>query len=170
MCVAVTASCYTAVKHLVHTGSAWCILTIRQRSAQWHLMASENTGKMNWNDTTQTHTCMQCTHAYTHILTSHSGEMCTHHAGYHFLFAFNSFHITMSVWVTGGRTFQGLSPRLHVRLSEFDWDPLSLQEERLLPGGFTAVCLSWKCCASAGQEKGVGGWGRVLMDLSQPSV
>lgn len=30
--------------------------------------------------------------------------------------------------MTGGRTFQGLSPRFHVRLSEFDWDPLSLQE------------------------------------------
>lgn len=40
------------------------------------------------------------------------------------------------------------------------------------PRWFAAVCLSWKCSASAGQErkrKGGGGDG-VLMDLSQPGV
>lgn len=58
----------------------------------------------------------------------HSDKLHKECAGYHFLFAFNSFHIMLSVWVTGGRTFQGLSPCFHVRLSKFDWDPLSLQE------------------------------------------
>jgi len=98
---------------------------------------------------------------------------CSHDSGkphverwisfFYFLFAFNSFHITLSVWVTGGRTFQGLSPRFHVRLSEFDWDPLSLQER----GCSQVVCCCLpvlkvlRVCRAKRERETMVGWGGV---------
>ncbi|KAK1891453.1 Cadherin-8, partial [Dissostichus eleginoides] len=62
---------------------------------------------------------------------------------------------------SGGRTFQGLSPRFHVRLSEFDWDPLSLRER----GCSQVVCcclpvLKVLCVCRAGEKREgeMGGW------------
>lgn len=68
-------------------------------------------------------------HSHARSPVSQSGILCNYSAGYHFLFAFNSFHTALSVWVTAGRTFQGLSPCFLGKLSGSDWDPLTLQEE-----------------------------------------
>lgn len=74
----------------------------------------------------------------------------------------------LSVWVTGGRTFQGLSPRFHVRLSEFDCDPLSLQERGCSQVGCCCLPVLKVLCVCRAREKekrderggrAVGGWG-----------
>lgn len=74
--------------------------------------------------------------------------------------------------MTGGRTFQGLSPRFHVRLSEFDWDPLSLQERGCSQ---VARCclpvLKVLCVCRAGEkerEREGGGWAVVLVGDGGP--
>lgn len=65
--------------------------------------------------------------------------------------------------MTGGRTFQGLSPRFHVRLSEFDWDPLSLQER----GCSQVVCCCLpvlkvlRVCRAKRERETMVGWGGV---------
>lgn len=152
------------IKYLAQTTSTWWITvwprpvrSLGKKQIFWNI-------KQGWNDAIEIHGRVN---TFAPVLTSHSGKLRTYNVGDHFfLFAFNSFHITLSVWVTGGRTFQGLSPLFHVRLSEFDWDPLSLQERGCSQVGCCCLPVLKVLCVCRPREKekerwgvGSGGWG-----------
>lgn len=132
----------------------------------------------SWNQTTHTHT-----NTHTHLHT------CSHHTqenGARIMLDI-IFYLLLILFTSRCQFEWQVAEHFRVCLLASTWGCQSLTgihsvcRREAAPRWLAAVCLSWKCSASAGQERKrgrgrVGGglwcwWGMgVLMDLSQPGV
>lgn len=151
---------YSAVKCLTHTVSMWC-LTVRVRSVLRRLKARE---KKSIDE------IRQYTHTHTHR--THANTFSHHTQGNRARIMLDIIFYLLLILFTSRCQFEWqVAEHFRVCLLASTWACQSLTAihsvcgREAAPRWFAAVCLSWKCSASAGQERkrrgrggGGGGW------------
>lgn len=120
--------------------------------------------KQSWNDVIEIHGRVN---TFAPVLTSHSGKLRTYNVGDHF------FYLLLILFTSHCQFEWQVAEHFRVCLLSSTWGCQTLTgihsvcRREAAPRWVAAVCLSWKCFASAGQERKrrsggvlvVGGWG-----------